>query len=172
MGALFSQTELLRACYTLQKGTLKIPEASKSFKVPMVRLDSLGALGPDRKRISEGFKVSHEDWSPYPGFFGHLSTRDKTIRQKPNVQLLAWLESPRGADYGPHLWERSGQILLVERLRTNTHRVIAIGFDTNVLGNVWWAFKTSGLSKEQESALLLWLNSSLSMLLVFGRRVD
>jgi len=40
-----------------------------------------------------------------------------------------------------------------------------------VLGNVWWAFKPDGLNAEQEKALLLWLNSSLSILLCFGRRV-
>jgi hypothetical protein len=33
--------------------------------------------------------------------------------------------------------------------------VIAVGFDTNVLGNTWWALKTNDLSKEQVSALLL-----------------
>lgn len=57
------------------------------------------------------------------------------------------------------------------RLRTNTHRVIAVGLDTKVLGNVWWAMNTDALSQQQEEALLLWLNSSLSMLQFFGRRV-
>jgi hypothetical protein len=171
IGSLFSQTELLRACWTLQHGQLKIPGGKKAFKIPMVRMDTLGAIGPDRKRIHEGFKVSTEDWSPYPGFWGHDSTTVRTLRQKPNAKLLVWLESPRGPTYGPHLWERAGQILLVERLRSNTHKVIAIGFDTDVLGNTWWALKTKDLSKEQISALLLWLNSSLSMLLFFGRRV-
>jgi hypothetical protein len=53
--------------------------------VPMVRLDTLGAIGPDRKRIHEDFKVSTEDWSPYPGFWGHDSTTVRTISQKPYV---------------------------------------------------------------------------------------
>jgi hypothetical protein len=171
VGCLFSQIELLRTLWALQKGLLKIPGGKKAFKISMVRMDTLGAIGPDRKRISEGFKVSTEDWSPYPGFWGHDSTTVRTVRQKPNSKLLVWLESPRGSTYGPHLWERAGQILLVERLRSNTHKVIAIGFDTEVLGNTWWALKTKDLTKEQISALLLWLNSSLSMLLFFGRRV-
>ena len=49
--------------------------------------------------------------------------------------------------------------------------MIAIGFDQPVLGNTWWAFKGERLSKDQEKALLLWLNSSLSVLSFFGRRV-
>src|SRR5258708_20213002 len=48
---------------------------------------------------------------------------------------------------------------------------MGVGVEKKVLGNAWWEVKTDGLSKEQESALLLWLNSSLSMLLFFGRRV-
>ena len=170
-GALFAQTELLRIYRTLEGKALRIPGTGQVVELPLCRLDSLGALGPDRKRISEGFNVTRDDWTPYPGFWGNDSTRDVTIRQKPNVQLGVWLESPRGPSYGAHLWERAGRILLVERLRLNTHRVIAIGFDEEVLGNVWWAFKPDGLNAEQEKALLLWLNSSLSILLCFGRRV-
>jgi hypothetical protein len=60
---------------------------------------------------------------------------------------------------------------LVERLRSNTHRVLAIGFDTEILGNTWWALRAPDLSPDQEKTLLLWLNSSVSMLMVFGRRV-
>jgi hypothetical protein len=47
---------------------------------------------------------------------------------------------------------------------------MAVGFDTLVLGNTWWAFK-SELTKEQEKALLLWLNSTPALLLMLARRV-
>ena len=64
----------------------------------------------------------------------------------------------------------AADLLLVERLRTNTHRVLAISLDQPVLGNTWWALKT-GLAPAQRKALLLWLNSSLSLLAFFGCRV-
>lgn len=169
-GGLFAQTELLRICWALEKGELRIPGQSKTVPVPICRLDTLGALGPDRKRIHEGFKVTTADWTPYPAFWGHESAKVRTLEQTPNAKLAVWLESPRGPDYGPHLWERSGRILLVERLWPITHRVLAVGFDTNVLGNTWWALK-SELPRDQEKALLLWLNSSAALLLYFGRRV-
>jgi hypothetical protein len=171
VGALFAQCELLRACWSLEHGQFCLPGDVKSHHLPICRLDALGAIGPDRKRIHEGFKVSTEDWSPYPGFWGHKSSDVVTIAQKSNSNLLVWQESPRGPTYGPHLWERSGRILLVERLRSNTHRVLAIGFDTEILGNTWWALRAPDLSPDQEKTLLLWLNSSVSMLMVFGRRV-
>jgi hypothetical protein len=61
--------------------------------------------------------------------------------------------------------------LLAERLRTNTHRLIGIRFETDVLGNTWWAFKPESLTADQEKSLVLWLNSSLGILLFFARRV-
>jgi hypothetical protein len=170
-GALFAQTELLRVQWALEKGKLRLPGERDAIPIPICRLDSLGALGPDRKRIHEGFKVTTEDWTPYPAFWGHESANVRTISQKPNARLSVWLESPRGPNYGPHLWERAGNILLVERLRSNTHRVLAVGFENEVLGNTWWALKPYELNQQQQKALLLWLNSSLSLLLVFGRRV-
>lgn len=94
-----------------------------------------------------------------------------TIKQESNARLLVWTESPRGPDYGPHLWKRAGRILIIERLRTNTHRLVAVRFEADILGNTWWAFKPDSLSTEQEKVLSLWLNASLSVLLLFGRRV-
>ena len=170
-GTLFAQTELLRSFWLLQIGQYKVPGRAENVELKLCRLDSLGALGPDRKRISEGFKVSTDDWTPYPSFWGHDSKKVRSIGQKPNARLLAWEDSPRGPDYGAHLWERSGPVLLAEGIRFNTHRLVAIGVGENALSNVWWSFKASGLSEDHTKALLLWLNSSLSLLLLFGRRV-
>jgi hypothetical protein len=169
-GALFAQTELLRTCWKLQRGVLLVP-GEDDITIGVTRLDQIGALGPDRKRISEGFIVSKDDWSPYPGFWGHRSDEVTNLKQEPNARLLVWEKSPRGPNYGPHLWKRAGKILLVERLRTNTHRVIGIRFETDVLGNTWWALKAESLTTDQEKSLVLWLNSSLAILLFFGRRV-
>jgi hypothetical protein len=169
-GVLFAQTDLMRAHWLVEKGKLWMPNGDV-VKLPLCRLDGIGAIGPDRKRIHEGFKVTEDDWTPYPAFWGHDSTTVLTIAQQPNARLSVWLESPRGPNYGPHLWERAGRILLVERLWPITHRVLAVGFDTEVLGNTWWALKSDALSADQGKALLLWLNCSLSLLLYFGRRV-
>jgi hypothetical protein len=170
-GALFAQSELLRICWALENGLLRVPGIRNAVPVTMCPLNALGALGPDRKRIHEGFKVTWDDWTPYPAFWGHESAKVRTIAQQSNSHLAVWLDSPRGPDYGPHLWERAGRILLVERLRSNTHRVLSVGFENEVLGNTWWAFKPHDIERTQEKALLLWLNSSLSLLLFLGRRV-
>jgi hypothetical protein len=171
-GALFAQTELIRACWGLQHGNLRIPGLD-AFKIPVCRLDTLGGLGYDRRDIHDAFKVSTEDWSPYPAFWSHESEKVRTIAQSPTANLLARTEPAKGRRLksAMDVWSKAGRILLVERLRTNTHRVIAVGFEKEVLGNTWWAFKPQDLTQQQEKVLLLWLNSSLSLLLFFGRRV-
>jgi hypothetical protein len=168
-GALFAQTELFRTASHLATGELAVA-GQPSATIPICALADLGALGPDRKRIHEGFTVSVHDKSPYAGFWGHKSDTVKQMMQTPNCCLINWLESPRGPEYGKHLWKRAGTILLVERLRTNTHRVVAVAFDTVVLGNTWWAFKSS-LALDRRKTLVLWLNSTLGILLMFARRV-
>jgi hypothetical protein len=170
-GTLFAQTELLRTFWHLQDGEYRAPGQANSVRIRLCPLGSLGALGPDRKRISEGFKVSNDDWTPYPSFWGHNSNKVRTIGQKPNAKLIAWAESPRGPGYGAHLWERSGPLLLAEGVRFNTHRLVAVGVEVDVLSNVWWSVKPSHLSRDQQKVLLLWMNSSLSLLLLFGKRV-
>ncbi len=169
-GALFAQTELFRAFWQLNGGVLVVPGHGAATTIKLCKLEVIGALGPDRKRIHEGFTVSTDDYSPYPGFWGHDSIKVRMIAQQPNAKLIVWHDSPRGPNYGPHLFERAGRIQLVERLRSNTHRVIAIGLGTKGLGNTWWALNAP-ITPAQEKALLLWLNSTLSLLLFFGRRV-
>ncbi|MDR0672673.1 MAG: hypothetical protein LBF93_03220 [Zoogloeaceae bacterium] len=135
IGVQFAQAYTLRAAAALDAEQLAIP-GEPPVSLPLCALGTLGALGPDRKRIHEGFKVSKTDWSPFPSFWNHNANAVARIRQKPNSWLVPWEKSPRGADYGERrLWPRSGCILLVERLWPITHRVLAVGFDQAVLGN-------------------------------------
>ena len=170
LGALFAQVELLRIAWHLSRGRLSLPGSTEKTPIPLCQLSDLGALGPDRKRIHEGFKVTKSDWTPFPGFWGHKSDEVVTIAQTPNCKLLEWKDSPRGPHYGSHLWQRAGRILLVERLWPITHSVLAVGFEEKVLGNTWWALDDSQLDEPQRKALLVWLNSTLSLLFYFGRR--
>lgn len=171
VGALFSQAELLRVSWHLERGELRMPGSMQGVKVPICRLDTLGPLGPDRKRIHEGFKVTNSDWTPFAGFWGHSSAEVVTFDQLPNCRLLEWKDSPRGPNYGSHLWQRAGNILLAERMRTNTQRIIAAHFPEKVLGNTWWALNTDKLDKQMQKALVLWLNSTFCVLSFFSRRV-
>jgi hypothetical protein len=168
IGVQFAQTQTLQAAISLAQGVLNVP-GQAPIGIHLCTLGAIGALGPDRKVIHNWFKVSETNWSAYPSFWNHDSRVVKTITQKPN----SWLHpkpSPNQQQGVQRLWQRSGRILLVERVRTTTHHVLAIGLNEDVLGNTWWALKAN-LTNHQEKTLLLWLNSTPALLLMLARRV-
>lgn len=172
-GAMFAQTELLRTCWHLEHANLRVPGEKEVFNLPLCRLDELGTLGYDRRDIHDAYEVSFDEWSPFTAFWDHDAKKVLSISQSPNAHLMKRLTAATGRTLkdADQVWKKSGRILLVERVRTNTHRVLAIGLAENVLGNTWWAMCCNDLSSQQEKALLLWLNSTLSILLFFARRV-
>jgi hypothetical protein len=172
-GALFSQTELLRAWFLLHRGVVRVPGDDSDYAITVCDLESLGELGYDRRDIHDAFEPAPGDWTPHPAFWGHDADKVRTIAQKPNNSLAARTVAAKGRKLksAQAVWSKAGPILLAERIRFNTHRCIALGFKKPVLGNTWWSFRTAGLSKDAVKALLLWLNSSLAILLYYSRRV-
>ena len=81
--------------------------------------------------------------------------------------------TPKGGQrpgYGGHLWLQSARLLVAERLRLNTTRVIAMRTDTRVLSNVWWPVKIDEVAHEK--ALAVWLNSTLGLLTIVAQRTS
>jgi type I restriction-modification system DNA methylase subunit len=174
-GAIFAQSYLMRAYWALDKRhELTLPGETKGHAIELCRLDELGTVGYDARDIFDAFAVDKTaaTWSPYPGFWNHDADKVRTISQKPNSTLLARTEALPGRKLkdAKAVWSKAGTMLLVSRLRTNTHRVIATGHPKRVLGNTWWGFEDSALSDGQRKALLLWLNSSLGVVSYYGRR--
>ena len=173
--AIFSQSFLARVHWELDKNSrLAIPGASVQQSIPLCRLDALGGLGYDVRDITDAFEVDRTaaQWTPYPGFWDHDAKRVVQIAQTSNAFLIARTKPIEGRKLKSvsAVWAKAGKILLVSRLRTNTHKVLATGFDQKVLGNTWWAFDDDSLSNTQRKALLLWLNSTLGLLMYFGCR--
>jgi len=174
-GAMFAQSPLMRIHWELDKrNQLKLPGSPQITQLRLCRLDKLGRLGYDARDIFDAFAVdkASAEWSPYPAFWDHDAKKVVTIAQKPNATLLARKEPIPGRKLkdATAVWSKAGTMLIVSRLRTNTHRVISTGFEKKVLGNTWWSFDDSQLTANQKKALLLWLNGTLSILLYFGRR--
>lgn len=174
-GAIFAQSPLMQIHWALDKqAELRLPGTARVDQIRLCRLDKLGGLGYDVRDIFDAFGVDKTaaEWSPYPGFWNHNAKKVVCIAQHPNATLLARTEPLPGRKLkdAAVVWSKAGTLLLVSRLRTNTHRLIAAGFETRVLGNTWWGFDDSELDIKQRKALLLWLNSTLSVLLYFGRR--
>jgi N-6 DNA methylase len=174
-GAIFAQGYLLRAHWAIDtEHNLQLPGDSNKYPINLCRLDALGGLGYDARDIFDAFDVDKTAtvWSPYPAFWNHDADKVVTIAQKPNATLLARTEAIPGRKLkdAAAIWSKAGKVLLVSRLRTNTHKVIAVGHPKKVLGNTWWAFDDSKINEKQKKALLLWINSTLGILSYYGRR--
>ena len=61
-------------------------------------------------------------------------------------------------------------MLVAERLRLNTARIIAMRSDRPVLSNVWWPVSCE--SRDWEKVLALWMNSSLGILSLLTNRTS
>jgi hypothetical protein len=128
--------------------------------IRLTTLSKLGAeVGPDVRQVLAAFKLGKaERGSIYKAFWGYNSSIINTISQRPNAYL-----EPKDARQARNLWERRGELLIVERARLSTYTVLAVYLDEGVLSNVWWPVK---LDNETAKILALWMNSTLGFLLL------
>ena len=169
-GVQFARTDLTRsALRLLDDGEVWIPGGSAPASIAMCRLGELGQIGPDVRRLDDGFDRT-ESITPYPCVQGHNTEQRRSLNCQPN-SYLAPLVSPRGGQrpgYGDHLWEMSGRLLVGARFRLNTARVVSMRSAVNVLGSMWWPIRVE--DDDVEKALAVWLNSSLGILSLMAVR--
>ena len=139
--------------------------------VPLCALSELGSIGPDRRRLIDGFERTHT-LTAYPLVEGHHTDERTSMTCVPNAYLSP-LAIPKGGQrpgYGDRLWEMSASLLIAERLWLNTTRVIAMRCSQPVLSNVWWEMQLD--NEKSEKALAVWLNSSLGITTVLAQRTS
>lgn len=170
----FAQSYLTRVAYHLQNGDVWLPGHAKVGSLPLIALDKLGSLGPDVRDIHDAFTFS-EHLTPFLAFWGHSSQSVTSIEQMPNG-YLAPLPAPkanRPLRKIESLWPLSGRILLAERLRLNTQRLFAIKLPYIVLSNSWWEVSMQDdITDDMEKALVIWLNSTLHLILLLIHREE
>jgi hypothetical protein len=170
----FAQADLVRAVHHLLEGILYLPGfGSGDQRVPLTVLNKVGELGPDIRDIYDGFQVS-EGHTSYAAFWGHDANKVITIAQQPNACLSPLSEARRGRHLRrvSDLWPKAARVAIATRLRVNTQRVAAMRLDSKVLSNVWWPFLLFDESEEAEKALVLWLNSTLGLLILLAHRQE
>ena len=182
-GGQFSRGDLLRGALTLlNAGQVSIPGTPTprgaprtgripSAPVPLCRLNELGEIGPDRRDLWDAFEPLDASTS-FPMVENHDTEYRKGLVAEINKYLRP-LENPRPGrrlKSAAELWDKAGQLLIAERLRLNTARVVAMCADEPVLSNVWWPF--SAYNPDWDKALALWLNSSLGILALLAVRTS
>jgi hypothetical protein len=173
----FAQTELVRALLHAAWGRIYLPGQGVAGQVALCPLHTLGELGFDRRDMHDGFTLA-KGTTHYPAFWCHEAAMVNTLRQRPNEWLQARGRPAKGRPRrdANHLWQKAGRVLLAERLRLNTVRAVSVYVTEKVLSNVWWSFvfnqqKNSKIS-DAEKALVLWLNSTIGIMIVVGQREE
>ena len=170
MGVQFSRADLIRsAMRLLDDGIVYVPGTQTTAEVPLCPLGDIGEIGPDRRRLVDGFDRTTSQ-TAYPMVAGH-GTEEHTSMKCLSNGWLTPLPKPRGGQkpgYGMHLWQMAGQLLVAERIRLNTVRITSMCANMPVLSNVWWPINTS--NRAYEKAIAAWLNSSLGLLTLLATR--
>jgi hypothetical protein len=169
----FAQADLTRSAYHLLKGNVWLPGFGKKGQIKLCSLTDLGALGPDRRDIHDGFEVS-ESVTSFPTFWGHDAEAMNTLAQKANKYLspLSKAKETRSLRKVEALWPLAGKILIAERMWLKTQKIVSVRLPQRVLSNVWWpfAFKQAVEKPDFDKALVLWLNSTFGLLILFATR--
>ena len=172
-GVQFARADLIRsALKLLDNGEVWVPGLrGESASIPLCLMGGIGQVGPDRRRLVDGFDRTNSV-TAYPMVEGHDTEQRKSLTCSPD-SYLSPLTNPKGGQrpgYGEHLWQQSSRLLVSERLRLDTTRVVAMRSDTRVLSNVWWPVRVE--DEATEKALAVWLNSSLGLLTILAQRTS
>jgi hypothetical protein len=169
----FAQSDLLRVANHLVKGNLYLPGTVSTQRIPLCATRELGGLGPDARDIHDGFRLA-KAVTAYPALWSH----DASVMTNLALASNQYLSPLHRAKTGRHLrnvdllWPKAGRVLLAERLRLNTQRLVAVRTETPVLSNVWWPMRLLEQNDDCEKALILWLNSTLGILLLLSQREE
>jgi len=177
MPGAFAQTELLRVLFHAVRGHIYLPGHGVAGHVSLCPLQTLGELGFDRRDMHDAFTLA-KGTTHYPAFWCHQAAMVNTLRQRPNQWLMARTRPAKGRPRrdANHLWQKAGKVLLAERMRLNTVRAVTVHITEKVLSNVWWSFvfrpqKDAKIS-DAEKALVLWLNSTIGIMILLGQREE
>ena len=171
-GIQFARADVTRSALRLvEDSEVWIPGVRTVAQVPLCLLQDLGEVGPDRRRLIDGFERT-SSVTAYPMVEGHDTEQWRSLACAPNAHL-APLVTPRGGlhpGYGEKLWEQAAKLLVAERIWLNTVRVVAMRSEIPVLSNMWWEITLE--NDAQEKALAVWLNSSLGLLAIMAERTS
>jgi len=165
----FAQGELVHALWSLQERA-----EWQGASVPLCPLGELGELGPDIRRLWATFDVVNQPPGT-PAVWGHDSEKAVTLLQHPNSYLVrkAIPKERQTPEYYKTLLAQAGNIIIVERMWLNTQRLVAAWLPEAVLAASWWPVRLkAGLDDTAGKVLVLWLNSTLGVLLLIANRVE
>jgi len=173
----FARAELNAAFMSLIDGHLHLPGRGIDSRVVLCNLGSFASVGPDPRDVCDGFSLAEDERTNYPALWGHDADAVRFLKATPNTHLRPRTEPLAGRPLRNYrlLWPRAGRVLVVQRIRLNTKRLIAVRMEQKVLSDVWWPIDLNEDLEDRENlekALVLWLNSTAGLFLLLGYREE
>ena len=171
-GVQFARADVTRsALRLLDDGEVWVPGEGEASDVSVCRLGEFSEIGPDRRDILDGFDRT-DTVTAYPMVEGHDTEQRTRLATKPDKYLAPLVQARRGRRLKrvEQLWPKASRLLIAERLRLDTARVVSMWSETKVLSNVWWEVQVESVPSEK--ALAAWLNSSLGLLTILTQRTS
>ena len=171
-GVQFARADLIRSAFRLlDDSEIRVPGEESSSRVALCRLVELGQVGPDRRDVWDGFERT-DTVTAYPMVENHDTEQRRRMVAGTDTHLAPLVKPRPGRNLKAveQLWPKAGRLLVSERLRLDTARVVAMRSDTRVLSNVWWPVRVEDVATEK--AVVAWLNSSLGLLTILAQRTS
>lgn len=144
-------------------------ESFRSLAQACATLRDIADVGPEGRRIRDAFVRRDLSKCRHP--------RDIMWDHKASTRTTMSAETDVWADMRPHkkalaesYWAQRSRLLLANRLRLNTMRVLAVRAEWPTVGSAWVPVRPSDASETTEKALCAWFNSTLGLLGAYGRR--
>ncbi len=168
-GVQFARADVTRSAMRLLNSSEVWVPGGGVAGVALCRLDDVGQIGPDIRDVRDGFEYT-DSVTAYPMIYGHETGRRSRVVCTPDKYLAPLVTARQGRRLKrlDQLWPKAGQLLLAERLRVNTARVVSMYASERVLSNVWWPIRNG--DPRRDKALAAYLNSTIGILALLATR--
>lgn len=148
---------------------IPLPRTPTPLKIPLCRLDDLGKIGYDRRDITDAFEESPVAQG-FPALWGQDADSMRTLSAKPNRELQPRTQAASGRKLkdATQVWGAAGYLMIAERVRVVTYRVLAVLLPEPAISNTSWSVRLDSEDKDDSRVLTLWLNSTLGILSFLG----
>ena len=134
------------------------------------KLGDFAEIGPSGRRIRDSFRRSEfPDAEGRVALWQHDTEVTQTIASKPDFNISA---KPEKAHLADRYWQQRSRLLLPERVRLNTVRIMAVRLPSPMVGSAWAPCNLNWNSDNAiaEKSLCVYLNSTIGMLAYLGNR--
>ena len=174
----FTSSELSRATYSVaNRSTILLGNRQVEAALPTIKTSELATVGPDAKQVYTNFDPVNTPTN-VSAFWGRQEAEVRSIILEPNKYL-----NPKGGKTSVDRTTRlSSQLIIAQRLRSNTAHTLAGYLNRKVLSNEWWTIiprdnlkSTDGrpiTTDEAGKIWSLWMNSLLGILCFMACREE